>query len=157
VFFFDPAHQVGGVAELRLNLFLAVTVVVIRDQGDDDAGSVAARQFERHAVVVLFVRVAITHRIGSLARRRGVVMRQAEFLFGQVDQVRSQDDAAGVAAPVINVQARVIFRYQRVARVAENRLDKVEIADQRSGGEKTDLHRFFMTVIGHVRPDDRAQ
>ena len=50
------SEEVRGVAELGLHLLLAVAVVVIRDEGDDDPALVAAGDLECAAVVVELVR-----------------------------------------------------------------------------------------------------
>src|SRR5687768_1817812 len=101
VLFLAIAVEIGSEAELRLHLFFAVTEIVVRDEGDHYAGRVAGSELEGGAVVVFLVRIAPAHAVLPLAFGRVFVGRQAEFLFGDVDQVGREDDAAGVAAPMI--------------------------------------------------------
>ncbi len=47
----------------------------------------------------------------------------------------------------MHVQSRVVFGNQRISRVAEDRFDEVEIADQRAGCEESGFHRFGFAEI----------
>ena len=103
VFFFDEACEVGGVAELGFDFFLAVAVVVIGDEGDDDAFFIAAGEFEGGTVVVFFVFGFPAHAVLSLAFGGFFVVGQSEFTFGEVDEVWCEDNATGVTAPVLHI------------------------------------------------------
>src|ERR1035437_10049355 len=61
------AIKVGGETDLGFDLLLAVAEIVIGDEGDNEAGLVAAGQFEGSAVVVEFGRVAPAHLVTALA------------------------------------------------------------------------------------------
>src|SRR5208283_3393765 len=59
--------KIGRIADLRFDLLLAIAVVVVRNEGDNDAGFVAAGQFERLSVVVEFPLVLPAHAVAALA------------------------------------------------------------------------------------------
>ena len=71
--------------------------------------------------------------------------------------MRREDDAAGVAGPMFGVQPRVIFRQERIAAVAENGFDEIEIADQVARRKEPNLHRLFRGETRHCRADERAE
>ena len=105
-------------------------------------GGVAAGDLERLAVVVQSrPGRASTCRRAAAARWRLSQCGRPEFLLGEPGQVRREDDAAGVAGPVLDVEPGVVLGQVRVAGVAEDRLDEVEVADQAARGEEADLHR----------------
>ena len=54
VFFLTKAEQVSGVADLRFHFFLAIAVVVVGDQCDNDTAAVAAGEFECVSTVIGF-------------------------------------------------------------------------------------------------------
>src|SRR6185437_2619070 len=54
---FTATEEVGGIADLRFDFLLAITVVVVGDERHDHATRIAARQFEGGTVVVEFVLV----------------------------------------------------------------------------------------------------
>ncbi len=68
-----------------------------------------------------------------------------------------EEDAARVAGPVLGVEPGVVLRQKRVAGVAENRLDEVEVAHQARGGEETHLHALLGSDAGNLRADDRPE
>ena len=107
------AEEVGGVADLGFDLLLAVAVVVVGDEGDDDAALVAAGDLEGAAVVVEFVLGLPAHAVALLALGGVGDVGQAEFLLGEGDEVGREDDAAGVAGPVVGVEAGVVVRRGR--------------------------------------------
>ena len=143
--------------QLRLHLFFAVAEIVVSDDGDDDAGFVAAGQLEGVAAVVNFVLFFPTHPIAALAFRGLVEMRQADGFFRHLNQMRREDDAAGVAGPMFAVERGVIFRQQRVAAVFKNRFDEIEIANEVARHEETDFHRFLFREAGNFGADERTQ
>ncbi len=157
VFLLAQSEKIGGIADLGFDLFLAVTVVVVGNDGDNHTGFVAASQLERLGVVVKFPLVLPAHAVAALAFRGLVPRRQAGVLLGDFCQMRRENDAAGVAGPMVRVQARVIFRQTGIARVAENAFHEIEIADQIARGEEADFHRFFGRKPRHFRADNRAQ
>ena len=109
VLFLAEAEQVGGVADLRFDFFLAIAEIVVGDDRDDHAAAIAAGQFESvSAVVELRLLRASTCRRGA-ALCGGVVMRQAEIFLLEPGEVRRQDHAAGVAGPVHGIQRGVVF------------------------------------------------
>ena len=55
-----------------------------------------------------------------------------------------EDDAAGVAAPVLDVERGVVFGQVGVARIAEDAFDEIEIADETGGTKK----RVSMDLAG---------
>ncbi len=59
--------------------------------------------------------------------------------------------------PVWPVQPRVVGGQVRVARVAEDRLDKIEVAHQRPGHEEPHLHRLLVAHAGHARLHQRPE
>ena len=134
------AEQVRRVADLRLDLLLAVAEIVVGDDRDDDAGLVAAGELERLAVVVKFPFVLPAHAVAALAFGGLVPVRQAGGFLGHLRQMRRENDAAGVAGPMFHVQAGVVLRQDRIAAVAEDALDEIQVADQAARREETDLH-----------------
>ena len=140
VFLLGEAEQVGGVADLRLHLFFAVTEIIVGNHGDDDTAGVATGGLEGAAVVVALGGIAPAHAVTALAGGGVGVGREAEFLFREQREVRGEHDAAGVAAPVFGIERGVVFREARIAGVAEDAFDEVEIADETAGDEETDFH-----------------
>ena len=57
--------------------------------------------------------------------------------------MRREDDAAGVAGPMLDIEAGVVLGQIRIAGVAEDGFDEVEVADQIARREEADLHRFL--------------
>ena len=151
------AEQVCGVADLRLHFLFAIAVIVVGDDRDDDTVFVAARQLERVATVVDFVLGLPAHPVAALAFCGLVPMRQADRFFRGLDQVRREDDAAGVAAPMFRIQRRIVLRQQRITRVSKNAFDEIQVAHQISGNEETDFHRLFRCEPGHGGADQRTQ
>ena len=68
-----------------------------------------------------------------------------------------EDDATAVAGPMFHVQPGVVAGEERVAPVAENRLDKIEVAHQAAGREEAHLHAFFRADAGDFGADNRPQ
>ena len=67
--------------------------------------------------------------------------------------MRSEDDATGMPGPVHAVQCSIIFRNKWIARIAEDGLDEIEIANEAAGCEESDFHRFVFAIAGHLRAD----
>ncbi len=66
--------------------------------------------------------------------------------------------AAGVAGPVLGVEAGVVGRDEGVAGVAEDRAHlKSSVADEHPGGEEADFHRPFGREAGDFRLDGPAR
>ena len=84
-------------------------------------------------------------------------MGQAYRLFGEARQMRSQDHAAAVSAPVVHVQSGIELRQEGTAAVAEDALDEIQIAHQITRGEKADLHALLPAHTGDLGADHRPQ
>ena len=104
VFLLDQPKEVCGKAQLGLHLFLAVTEIIVGDDGYNHAVFVARGELEGVAVVVKFILFFPAHAVAALAFRGLVIVRQAGGLFRHLHQMRREDDATGVAGP--NVQYR---------------------------------------------------
>ncbi len=142
------AVEVGGEADLRFHFFFAVAVIVVGDDGDHHAALVAAGHFERAAAVVRLLGIAPEHAVAALALGRIFLVRQAEILLFDSGQMRRNNHAAGVAGPVHHVERGVVFRQIRIARVAENAFDEIQIAHQAARREEADLHRLLRIAFG---------
>jgi len=70
--------------------------------------------------------------------------------------VGGEDDATGVTGPVERVESGVVFGEGRVAGVAEDGLDEIEIAHEGSGGEEADFHGLF-GVAARGGADERTE
>ncbi len=157
VFLLGLAVEVGGVADLGFDLLLAVAEVGVGDERDDHPAIVAAGDLEGAAVVVAFVLPLPTHPVAPLARGRLRDVGQAEVAFARVDEVRSEDHAAGLAGPAADIEAGVVVGEERIAGVAEDRLDEIEVGDEPARGEETDLEGLLRAHPGDRRADDRSQ
>ena len=71
--------------------------------------------------------------------------------------MRGEHYAPRVPSPGFKVHSRVVFPQERIARVAENALDEIEIAYERPRGEKAYLHSFFSLAVRNRRAHSRAQ
>ena len=156
VLFLDQAEKVGGEADLGFDLLLAVAEVVVRNEGHDDTGSISCGQLEGVPVVVELPGIGPAHAVPTLALGGLVPMRKPHFLLGEPIEVRSQDDASGVPTPMFGIEGSVILREQRIAGVAEDALDEVEVGHQRSRHEEANLHALAGHHAGNLRADDRA-
>ena len=74
VLFFDVPEQVRCVGDLRLDLLLAIAVVIVGDQRDDNSPGGPARGLERHPIVVLLTRILPTHAVATLSLGRLIPM-----------------------------------------------------------------------------------
>ena len=83
VFLLHKPQQVGGVADLGLDLLLAVPEVVVGDHGDNHPAFVAGAHLERASAVVELFRLLPAHAVAALPRRCIVVVGKSEFPFGQ--------------------------------------------------------------------------
>src|SRR5699024_10395917 len=81
------AEEVRGVADLRLDLLLAVAEVVVGDDRHDDATLVAGAKLEGGTAVVTLVLRAPALSVAPLAVGGLVDMGETEFLLGQGGQV----------------------------------------------------------------------
>ena len=114
---------------LCFDLFFAVSEVVIRDRGDDDATGVTASDFEGTAVVVEFIFLFPTHTVTLLAFGGIFNVGQAELDLGSTHEMWREDDASAVTCPMSGIEGGVVFADERVAAVAENGFDEVKIAN----------------------------
>src|SRR5690606_16703444 len=104
---------------------------------------IAGSRLKGGAVVVKLIGGFPAGAVALLALCSVLDVRQPELSLGQADQMRGKDDAAGVAGPVADVDSGVIFRQKGVAGIAENALNKVQIADQVAGGKEAHLIALF--------------
>ena len=155
VFFLGEAEKIGGEAQLRLHLFFAIAEIVVGDDGDDDAGFVAAGQLESIAAVVKFVFLYPAHAVTALAFGGLVEGRQADGFFGHLRQVRRENHAAGVAGPMFAVERGVIFRQQRITPVFKNGFNKIQITYEAARHKETDFHGLLFGETWDFRADER--
>src|SRR6516162_2794230 len=134
--------EIGGITELRLYLLFAIAEIVVGDQCYDDAGFVAAGEFKGSAIIIKLSRVVPTHAVAPLAFGGGIPSGEAGFPFCDADEVRRENDAAGVASPMFGAECGIIFGQTGVAGVTEDAFDKIEITDQATRREEADFHRF---------------
>ena len=151
------AEQVRRVADLGLDFLLAVAEVVVGDHGDDHATGVAGAGLERLAAVVELVRLRPAHAVASLAVGGLAGVRQSEGHLGDPGEVRRKDDRAGVAGPGLRLQGGVVLRQVRVAAVAEDAFDEVEVGHEPTGDDEPGLHALLAHVAGHGRGNQRTQ
>ena len=139
VFLLSSAEQIGGEADLGLHLFLAVAEIVVGDQRDHHPRRIAAGDLERVAVVVALVVALVAHPVADLAGGGQAAVGKAQGLLGQRGEMRRKDDRPGVAGPAACFEGRVILGEMRIAGIAKDLLDEVEVRDQGAGGEQADL------------------
>jgi len=151
VFFLAEPEEVGGEADLALHLLLAVAVIVVGNQGDDDAAPVAADQLECAAVVVRLAFLPPAHAVAPLPLGGLIEMRKPQFLLPDAHNMGSQNHTAGVSGPMQDVQRGIVFRQIGIAAVAEDGLHEIQIADQIARREEANLHG-----LGRVCPGGRA-
>ena len=84
-------------------------------------------------------------------------MRQAQFASAQPRQVGGQDHAARMTGPVVDVEGRIVLDQVRVAGIAEDALDEIQVADEIAGREEPDLHRFLGFHARYLGTDHRTQ
>ncbi len=70
-------------------------------------------------------------------------MGQAEVFLADPSEMGRQDDAPAVSGPSLDVERRVVPRQVRVARVAEDALDEIQVGDQSTGHEESHFHPLF--------------
>ena len=151
------AEQVGRVADLGLHFLLAVTEVVVGDDGNDHAACVAGAHLEGLPCVVQLVGVGPAHAVPQLPLGRLAGVRQPEVGLLHPRQVRGEDHRAGVAGPGLRLQRCVILRQVRVATVAEDALDEVEVGHEPAGHDEAGLHALLTHVARHRRGDEGTQ
>src|SRR5690348_16420934 len=149
--FLTKSKQVGGIAYLGFDLFLAVPEIIIGDGGNDDPAFVAKGQFKSHAIVVKLALLFPARTIAPLPLAGFLPARQTQLFLRKLREVGRQDYAAGVASPVFRIQSGVIFRKEVIAGVAKNAFDKIEVADEAARRQASDLHRFFGREPWHCR------
>ena len=143
VLFLGEPEEIGGKADLRFHFLFAVAVIIVREDGDHHAAMIAGADFEGRAFVVEIFRIAPAHAVAALALGGLIEMRQAERGFLHADKMRRENHAAGVAGPVGDVESGVVFGQMRIAAIAEDRFDEIEIADEAAGREEARLHRSW--------------
>ena len=137
-------EQVGAVADLGLDLLLAVAEVVVGEDRDHHAVDAARGDLEGPAVVVQLVLVRPAHARRALAPRwpRLTCGRPRSFLRRRVRC------GARMTQPLWPVQwstssAGVVLGQVGIAGVAEDALDEVEVGDQAAGHEEAHLHALL--------------
>ena len=117
---------------------------------------IARANLERAATVVAFVLALPRHAVADLPRRSLGDMRQPEIFLLQPHQMRRQNHTTRVPGPMQNIQPGVILRQLRIPAIAENRLHKIQIADQTPRREEPRLHRL-LRLIARRRTNHRTQ
>ncbi len=156
VLFFANAEQIGGVTDLSLDFLLAIAVIVVGDDRNHHAAAIAAGQFERAAAVIRLVRIAPAHAVAALAFGGLIEMRETQVFLLHAGEMRRQDDAAGMPAPMDGIERRVVFGQVGISAVAENAFHEIEIADQAGGREEAGLHGP-LGIVGRCGAHQRAQ
>ena len=151
------AEKIGSHSELGFDLFFAIAEVIVRNDGHNDAVLVPRRDLECGAVVVEFVRRLPTHAVATLPGTGLIPRRQPEPGLGQLVEMRGKNDTAGVSAPVHGVERGIVVGQIRVAGVAEDAFDKVQIANQSTRDKETHFHRFLGSDSRHFRADHGAK
>ena len=157
VFLFSVAQQVGGIADLGFDLLLAVAVVVVGDQRDNHAVGIPAGDLECGAVVVEFVLGLPTHAVLLLTIGGIRDVGQAEVFLFKLSELGCKNDTSGVAGPMFGIETGVVFGKIRVATVAKDAFDEVEVGNEVSGGKKPDLHAALLGNTGDFWANDRAE
>jgi hypothetical protein len=142
MFFFRQAVQICSERDLSFYFFLAVPEIVVGDECHHHASRITACNLECAPIVVSLVWIAPAHAVAPLAFRSCIEMGKAEVLLLHPHQMRRKDHAPGMPGPVSSVKRGIVLREVWVASIAEDPFDKIEIADEASGGEEPDLHRF---------------
>ena len=62
-----------------------------------------------------------------------------------------------VQPPASSIEPGIVFRQERIARVAKNALHKVQIAHEDTRRKEADFHGLLLEHAGHFRTDDRTQ
>ncbi len=138
--FFTHSVKVRSKTDLRFDFFLAVAVIVIGNDRDHHPTMIAARHFERASFVVGLVLSGPAHALVLLRLGRFRHVRQPQRLLGNPGYMRGNDHAPCVAGPVLDVESGVVLRQIRVAPIAENAFDEIEIAYKTSRSEEANLH-----------------
>ena len=158
VLLFSQPEKVGGVADLGLDFLLAVAVIVVGNDGDDDAALVARGDLERCAIVIQLVLVLPAHAVSPLARGGVVPVGQAQCFLGEAGQVRRQNHAAGVAGPMIDIQSRIVLDARNGLPPLPKMLSTKSRLLTRLPGAKNRISMFFSGFEArNLRADDRAQ
>jgi len=157
VLFLAETKEVRGKTNLGFDLLLAITEVVVGDDGDDYTTFVPASQFESLAVIVKFALLFPARAVATLTLAGVLPARQAQLFLGVFREVWRQDDAAGVAGPVFRIKPGIIFRKVGVAGISEDTFNKIKVADQAARRQESDFHRFFGREPRHLRTNDRPK
>ncbi len=157
VLLLGQAVQVGAVADLGLDLLLAVAEVVVGQDGDHHSPGVARGDLEGPAVVVPLALVRPAHPGGTLRVRGAALVRQAELLLAEPREVGREDHAAAVARPAVHVEPGVVGRQGRIAGIAEDALHEVQVGHQPAGREEAHLHPLLRRDPGNLGAHQRPQ
>jgi len=149
--------QVGSKAEVRLDLLLAVTKVVISDDGKDDTLLGTKAHLEGLAVVIALILGLPAHALSTLLLGGLVPLGETKRLLGDLVEVRSHDDETSVAGPVKRIKGGIVLRKEWITSIAKDGLEEVEAADKTAGSKAEDLHGLNRADSGNLRNHDRAE
>ena len=110
VLFFGKTKQVGRITDLGLHLLFAVTEIIVGDEGHHHPAGVAGAELKGGTFIVDLVLGLPAHAVAALARRREIPMRQTERNLGYIHEMRSQNHAAGMPRPTINIESGIVLR-----------------------------------------------
>ena len=85
MFLLRKTKEVGRKSDLRLDLFFAVTKIVVCNHRDHTALFIAAGELEGAAIIVELILILPAHAITHLTLGGLAEMRQTEILFLQLD------------------------------------------------------------------------
>ena len=157
VLFFHLTKQVRGVGDLCLDFLLAVPEVVVSNHRGDDTAFIARAHLECATTVVEFVGILPALPVAALTFRCILPTWQTQFLLGEFGEVGGEDDQARGAGPCVRVEGGVKLGDVGIATIAEDALNKVQVGNQRAGGNKANFHCPFATKTRYLRNDDGAQ
>ena len=108
--FLAESKEVGGETDLGFDLLLAITEVIVGDDRDNHSAFIAASHLESDPVIVELLLVVPAHAVAPLALGGDIPVWQTKLFLGDLDQVRRENDAAGVPGPVLGVQPGIVLR-----------------------------------------------
>src|SRR5207244_11972721 len=104
MFLLAPTKKVGRITDLGFDLLLAIAVIVVGNQSDNDAGFIPASELEGLAIVVELPFIAPAHSVPPLAFAGPIPVRQTGAFLGQLGELRRAADASGVTGPTFGVR-----------------------------------------------------
>lgn len=156
MFLLGKTKYVGRQSNLRLAFLLAVSEVVISKDGYHNAALVAKGDLERAALVVQLELIGPAHAGGLLGLGGLANVRQAEILLPEGAEMGCQDDAAGGSCPMFDVEGGIILGKMRIAGIAKDTLDEVNVGHASAGNEVAHLEALLVHDAGDLGLDKRA-